>query len=61
MLPAAGRIEKRIALGMPVLAEQMHLVAELGESADEARVIYVPAGPLEQVAMKDEDAHRRGA
>ena len=44
-------------LGVALLAEQVNLVAERDESRGQARVVDVGAGPAQQVAVEDQDAH----
>ena len=57
VVPVADGVDERLALGVAVLAEQVHLVAELHERGRQPGVVDVRAGPVEQVAVEDEDAH----
>ena len=58
LVPVARSVNERLTLGMAILAEQMHLVSKLDQRRCQPRVVYVRTGPLEQVAVKDQDAHR---
>jgi hypothetical protein len=52
--PAEG-VDPRILARLAVLAEQVHLVAELRERRGDAGVVDVAAGSPQQVAVKDQD------
>ncbi len=60
-VPVADRIDERLALGVAVLAEQVHLVAEPHQRGRQARVVDVRPRPVQQVAVEDQDAHGRAA
>ncbi len=47
-----------LQLDLPVLAEQMDLVAETGQRLGEVGVVDVAAGPAQHVAVEDENPHR---
>ena len=57
-LPAAHGVHERELGGVAVLAEQVHLVTELGEGVRQAGVVDVAAGASQQVAVEDQDPHR---
>jgi hypothetical protein len=44
-------------IGLAVLTEQVNFMPLLRERLGEARVVDVRPGPVEQVAVKDQDAH----
>ena len=52
-----GGVDERVLLGVALLAEQVHLVAEPHERRGEAGVVDVRARPAEQIAVEDQDAH----
>ena len=47
-----------LQLDLPVLAEEVDLVAETGQRLGEVGVVDVAAGPAQHVAVEDEDPHR---
>ena len=57
-VPVSDGVHERLLLGVAVLAEQVHVVAQAHERFGQARVVYVGPGALEQVAVEDQDAHR---
>ena len=61
VIPVGHRVDERLALGVAVLAEQVHLVPEAHQRRRELGVVDVRAGPLEQVTVEDQHAHARAA
>ncbi len=57
LLPLPDGVDEGLALGVAVLAEQVHLVAEAHKRPREARVVDVGARAREQVAVEDQDAY----
>jgi hypothetical protein len=47
-----------VDLRLPVLAEEMHLVPEPSQRPSQIRVVDIAAGTPQQVAVKEEKAHR---
>ncbi len=48
-------------LRLAVLAEQVHLMAQLGQGASEIGVVDVAAGAAQHVAVEEENTHRSRA
>ncbi len=61
LLPVAHGVHERLALGVAILAEQVHLVSELRQRPREAGVVDVRAGPGEEVAVEDQDPRTRAS
>ena len=59
-LPGADGVDERELLGPAVLAEQVDDRSAARQRGREPCVVDVRAGPAQQVAVEDEDAHRRG-
>ena len=61
--PMSGTVHRARASGRPsapgfaLLADQVHLVAQVGQRAGEAGVVDVAAGAPQQVAVEDQDSH----
>ena len=45
-------------LGLPVLAEKVDLIAQLGKRPREVEVVDVAAGAAQHVAVEEENTHR---
>ena len=58
LFPVCDGVDEWLLIGVAVLAQQVHLVAEAHERFGQARVVDVGPGALEQVAVEDQDAHR---
>jgi hypothetical protein len=56
-VPVTRGVDPRELERRPVLAEQVDLVPRTGERLAERRVVHVGAGPAQQVAVEDQDAH----
>ncbi len=57
-VPVADRVDPVQLRCTPVLAEEVDVVSLAGERLGQAGVIDVGSGPAQQVAVKDQDAHR---
>ena len=60
VLPAPDGVDERQLARVAVLAEQVDLVAELGQGGHQRGVVDVAAGPAQQVAVEDQDPHGAG-
>jgi len=58
-LPVADGVDEGQRRGLAVLAQEVNLVAQARQSADQAGVVDVAAGAPQEVAVEDENAHGR--